>query len=49
VAAARSALDGVVASPCRQTDPELSAVGPDHEVACLLYDDAHPDAPERTE
>ncbi|WP_336336780.1 ABC transporter ATP-binding protein [Haloarcula brevis] len=45
--AARAALDDAFESPCERTDPALVDAGEDHRIACLLYDDAGPDAPER--
>jgi len=45
--AARAALNDAFESPCERTDPALFDVGEGHRIACLLYDDDHPDSPTR--
>ncbi|RKS81775.1 LOW QUALITY PROTEIN: peptide/nickel transport system ATP-binding protein [Haloarcula quadrata] len=45
--AARTAMDDAFESPCERTDPALFDVGDDHQIACLLYDDDHPDTSTR--
>jgi len=45
--AARAALNDAFESPCERTDPALFDVDEDHGIACLLYDDDHPDSPTR--
>jgi peptide/nickel transport system ATP-binding protein len=46
--AARAALNDAFESPCERTNPALFDAGEAHRIACLLYDDAHPDTPERS-
>ncbi len=46
VQAAEETVSEAVVSPCEETHPELYAETGTHEIACLLYDDEHRDAPD---
>ncbi len=43
IQAAETTVSEAVVSPCEVTTPELHAESETHGVACLLYDDDHPD------
>jgi peptide/nickel transport system ATP-binding protein len=43
VQAAEATISEAFVSPCEETHPELYAETGTHEIACLLYDDEHPD------